>query len=377
MLKVANMSMEEARKQVMSQVEKDMESETAKLIESRLEEARDTAEEQSREIILQSIQRYASDHTSEHTTSAVDVPSDDMKGRIIGREGRNIRAFEKATGVDVIVDDTPGVIVCSAFDPIRREVAYRSMERLIQDGRIHPTRIEEIVGKVRKEINKEVLTAGKDAIMEANIRKLHQKLVELLGRLKFRTSYGQSILQHSLEVAFLSQVIAGQLGLNEQMARRAGLLHDIGKAVDHEVEGGHPEIGADLLRRYHEREEIINAAAGHHNDVEATTPYTPIVLAADAISASRPGARRESLERYIQRLEKLEKVASEFEGVSSAYAIQAGREVRVIVDPENVDDHLAQKMAHDIALQIEEEMEYPGEVRVTLIREVRCVDYAR
>lgn len=377
LLKVAGLTQEEARKMVLEQIAHDVELDAAKLIERRLAEARETAETESREIILQAIQRYAADHTSDHTVSAVDIPSDDMKGRVIGREGRNIRAFEKATGVDVIVDDTPGVVVCSSFDPVRREVARRSLEKLIQDGRIHPTRIEEVVAAVQKDVNKEILNAGKNAMMEANIRSLHPKLVELLGRLNFRTSYGQNVLKHSIEVGYLSQVIADQLGLNGQIARRAGLLHDIGKAVDHEVEGGHPQIGADLLKRYGEKEEVVNAAGGHHGDIQASSPYTPIVLAADAISASRPGARRESLERYVQRLEKLEAIATAFEGVKSAYAIQAGREVRVIVDPENVDDRLTQKIAHDIAKRIEEEMEYPGEVRVTIIREVRCVDYAR
>lgn len=377
LMKVANLSMEEAKRLVLERVEKDIEIDAAKVIERKLEESRETAELQAREIILQSIQRYASEQTCDHTVSAVDIPSDDMKGRVIGREGRNIRAFEKATGVDVIVDDTPGVVVCSAFDPVRREVARRSLERLIQDGRIHPTRIEEVVATARNEITKEIQQAGKNAMMEANVRSLHPKLVELLGRLQFRTSYGQNVLQHSMEVAYLSQVIAGQLGLNGQIARRAGLLHDIGKAVDHEVEGGHPQIGADLLKRYGEKPEVINAAAAHHGDIEAESAYTPIVLAADAISASRPGARRKTLERYVQRLEKLEGIATAFEGVKSAYAIQAGREVRVIVDPENVDDRLTQKIAHDIAKQIEGEMEYPGEVRVTLIREVRCVDYAK
>jgi ribonuclease Y len=371
------MGVEEARRQLLEQVEKDMEQETARLVDRRLDEAREQAETEAREIILQAIQRYAAEHTSETTVSAVDIPSDDMKGRVIGREGRNIRAFEKATGVDVIVDDTPGVVVCSAFDPVRRAVASRAMEKLIADGRIHPTRIEEVVANVRKEVNKEIQQAGKDAMLESNVRSVHPKIAELLGRLKFRTSYGQNVLQHCLEVGYLSQVIADQLGLNGQIARRAGLLHDIGKALDHEVEGGHPQIGADLLKRYGEKDEIVNAAAAHHGDVEASSAYTPIVLAADAISASRPGARRESLERYVQRLEKLEGIATAFEGVKQAYAIQAGREVRVIVDPENVDDRLTQKIAHDIAKRIEEEMEYPGEVRVTLIREVRCTDYAR
>jgi ribonucrease Y len=377
LMKVANMNQEEAQKHLLAQVERDIEGEAAKVTERTLEEARENAETEAREIILQSIQRYASEHTADSTVSAVDIPSDDMKGRVIGREGRNIRAFEKATGVDVIVDDTPGVVVCSAFDPVRREIARRALEKLIQDGRIHPTRIEEVVASCQKDVTKEIQQAGKDALVESNIRGLHPKLVELLGRLHFRTSYGQNVLKHAIEVGYLAQVIADQLGLNGQLARRCGILHDIGKAVDHEVEGGHPQIGADLLKRYNEKAEVIDAAAAHHGDVEAGSVYTPIVLAADAISASRPGARRESLERYVQRLEKLEGIATAFEGVKQAYAVQAGREVRVIVDPENVDDRLTQKIAHDIAKRIEEEMEYPGEVRVTLIREVRCVDYAK
>jgi len=377
LLKVANLSQEEARSLLLAQVEREMEGETAQLIERKLEEAKETAEEKGREVIITAIQRYAAEHTCEATVSAVDIPSDDMKGRVIGREGRNIRAFEKATGVDVIVDDTPGVVVVSAFDPVRREVARRALEKLIQDGRIHPTRIEEIVANTEKDIKKEINQYGKDAMVEANMRGLHPKLVDLLGRLHFRTSYGQNVLRHSIEVSYLSQVIAEEVGLNGQLARRCGLLHDIGKAVDHEVEGGHPQIGADLCKRYGERKEVINAAAGHHGDVEAVSIYTPIISAADAISASRPGARRETLERYVQRLEKLEEIANSFEGVKQSYAIQAGREIRVIVDAENVDDRLSAKVARDIAKRIEDEMEYPGEVRVTVVREVRAVEYAR
>ncbi len=377
LLKIANLSMDEAKNLLLARVEKDMQQDMAALVEKRLEEARDKAETEAREIIIGAIQRYAAEHTSEATVSTVDIPSDDMKGRVIGREGRNIRAFEKATGVDVIVDDTPGVVVVSAFDPVRRETARRALEKLIQDGRIHPTRIEEVVANCEKEITKEIQEYGKQATVEANIRNLHPKLVTLLGRLHFRTSYGQNVLRHSMEVAYLAKLIAEELGLNGQIARRAGLLHDIGKAVDHEVEGGHPEIGADLCKRYGEKEEVINAAAGHHGDIKASSVYTPIVLAADAISASRPGARRESIERYVQRLQALEAIATSFEGVQTAYAIQAGREVRVIVDAENVDDRLSAKIAHDIAKRIEDEMEYPGEVKVTLVREVRCVEYAR
>jgi len=377
LLKVANLSMAEARNILLGRIEKDIEQEAAQLIQKRLAEAKENADGQAREIIITAIQRYAAEHTCESTVSAVDIPSDDMKGRVIGREGRNIRAFEKATGVDVIVDDTPGVVVVSGFDAVRREVARQSLEKLIQDGRIHPTRIEEVVAATEREVNKQVYEYGKEAMTESNVRGLHSKLIALLGRLHYRTSYGQNVLRHSVEVAYLAQVIADELGLNGQLARRCGLLHDIGKAVDHEVEGGHPQIGADLCKRYSEKGVLVNAVAGHHGDVEATSPYTPIVSAADAISASRPGARRETLERYIQRLEKLEGIATSFEGVTQAYAIQAGREVRVMVDASSVDDRLSGKVARDIARRIEDEMEYSGEVKVTLIREVRHVEYAR
>jgi ribonuclease Y len=377
LLKVANLSTEEAKELLLARVEKDMEKETAQLIQRKLEEARETAEAQAREIIVSAIQRYAAEHTCDTTVSTVDIPSDDMKGRVIGREGRNIRAFEKATGVDVIVDDTPGVVVVSAFDPVRREVARRSLERLIQDGRIHPTRIEEIVSSTEKEVSKQIVEYGKQAALDANVRGLHNKLVELLGRLHFRTSYGQNVLKHSMEVAYLGQVIADLLGLNGTLARRCGLLHDIGKAVDHEVEGGHPQIGADLAKRYGEKDEVVNAIGAHHGELEAASIYTPIIAAADAISASRPGARRETLERYVQRLRKLEEIAMTFDGVKQAYAIQAGREVRVIVDADNVDDRLSAKIAHDVAKRVEDELEYPGEIKVTVVREVRCVEYAR
>jgi ribonucrease Y len=377
LMKVANLSVDEARSIVMGQIEKEMEKDTAQIIQKRLEQANETAETEAREVIISAIQRYAADHTTDATVSTVDIPSDEMKGRVIGREGRNIRAFEKATGVDVIVDDTPGVVVVSAFDPVRREVARRSLERLIQDGRIHPTRIEEVVSNTEKEVAKQISEAGKKATLDANIRGLHNKLVELLGRLHFRTSYGQNVLKHSMEVAYLSQAIAEDMGLNGALARRCGLLHDIGKAVDHEVEGTHPDIGADLCKRYGEKDDVVNAVCGHHGDAVAKSPYTPIVAAADAISASRPGARRETLDRYIQRLQKLEEIARSFEGVQQAYAIQAGREVRVIVAAEAVDDRLSAKMARDIAKRIEDEMEYPGEIRVTLVRELRCVEYAK
>jgi len=377
LLRVARLSMEEARATLLETIAKDVEIDAGQLIERKVNEAKETAEQEAREIVGTAIQRYAAEHTCDSTVSTVDIPSDDMKGRVIGREGRNIRAFEKATGVDVIVDDTPGVVVVSAFDPVRREVARRSLERLIQDGRIHPARIEEVAAETEKEVNQQIIQAGKKVCVEANVRGLHGKLSQLLGRLQFRTSFGQNVLRHSVEVAFLSQMIADDLGLDGEMARRAGLLHDIGKAVDHEVEGGHPQIGGDLLKRYGENSVIINVAVGHHGEGDNHDLYTAIVSAADAISASRPGARRETLDRYIKRLEKLEEIASDFEGVKQAYAIQAGREVRVIVDAGSVDDRLATKAARDIAKKIEEEMTYPGEIKVTLIRETRCVEYAR
>ncbi len=377
LMKVANMSVEEARNQLLEEVRNEIEHEADQLVQRRLEQAEEEAETRSREIISTAIQRYAAEHTCESTVSTVDIPSDDMKGRVIGREGRNIRAFEKATGVDVIVDDTPGVVVVSAFDPVRREVARLGLERLIRDGRIHPGRIEEVIAETRKEIDRHIADLGKQALVDANIRGVHAKLLNLLGRLHYRTSYGQNVLKHSMEVGYLSQMIAEEIGADGRLARRCGLLHDVGKAVDHEVEGGHPQIGADLCKRYGERDEVVESAAGHHGEVETKFIYTAIVSAADAISASRPGARRETLQRYVQRLEKLEAIATAFEGVKQAYAIQAGREVRVLVDAENVDDRLSAKVARDIAKRIEEEMQYPGEVRVTLIREVRCVEYAR
>jgi ribonuclease Y len=347
------------------------------LIQRKVEETTEAAEDKSREIITTAIQRYAADQTCEATVSTVEIPNDDMKGRIIGREGRNIRAFEKATGVDVIVDDTPGMIVVSGFSPVRREVARLSMEKLIQDGRIHPSRIEELVGQTKKDVNHKILQIGKDASVETNVRGLNNKVLSMLGALSYRTSYGQNVLRHSVEVAFLAQVMCDELGLDGSIARRAGLLHDIGKAIDHEVEGNHPTIGVNYLKRFSESAIILNAVAGHHGDIPADNPYTPLIAAADAISASRPGARRETLERYIKRLEQLEEIAGSFKGVESAYAIQAGREIRVIVSANEVDDAAAMKIARDIAKKVEDEMTYPGEIQVTLLREVRCIEYAR
>ncbi len=377
LLKITAMGMEEAKALLLQRLEDECEHEMSGLIQRKVDEAAETADEKSREIISSAIQRYAAEQTCEATVSTVEIPNDDMKGRIIGREGRNIRAFEKATGVDVIVDDTPGMIVVSGFNPVRREVARLSMERLIQDGRIHPSRIEELVGQTRKEVNTKILQIGKDAAVETNTRGLSNKVLSLLGALSFRTSYGQNVLRHSVEVSYLSQVMADELGLDGTVARRAGLLHDIGKAIDHEVEGSHPVIGANYLKRFNESGVILNAVEGHHGDVPPNNPYTPLVAAADAISASRPGARRETLERYIKRLEKLEEIATGFKGVENAYAIQAGREIRVIVSADQVDDEAATKVAREIANKVEQEMTYPGEIQVTLLREVRCVEYAK
>ncbi len=377
LLKITAMGMDDARELLLKRLEDECEHEMSAMIQRKIEEANETVEEKGREVISTAIQRYASEHTCEVTVSTVEIPNDDMKGRVIGREGRNIRAFEKATGVDVIVDDTPGMIIVSGFSPVRREVARLSMERLIQDGRIHPSRIEELVAQTKKDINAKVLQIGKNAAVEANVRGLSNRVLSLLGALHYRTSYGQNVLRHSIEVAFLSQIMAEELGLDGTIAKRAGLLHDIGKAIDHEVEGGHPEIGANFLKRFNESPIILNAVAGHHGDVVATNPYTPLVSAADAVSASRPGARRETLERYIKRLEKLEDIAGSFKGVENAYAIQAGREIRVIVNAEKVDDEAVMKIARDIATKIENEMAYPGEIQVTLLREVRCVEYAK
>ena len=377
LLKITAMDSESAKELLLKRLEDECEHDMSALIERKVEEANEAANDKSREILSTAIQRYAAEHTCDVTVSMVDIPNDDMKGRIIGREGRNIRAFEKATGVDVIVDDTPGVIVVSGFNPIRREVARLSMERLIQDGRIHPSRIEELVAQTKKDINAKVLQIGKAAAVETDIHGLSNRVLSLIGALNYRTSYGQNVLRHSVEVAFLSQAMAEELGLDGAIARRAGLLHDIGKSIDHEIEGGHPEIGANFLKRFNESPIILNAVEGHHGDIQPDNPYTPLVAAADAVSASRPGARRETLERYIKRLEQLEDIATSFKSVENAYAIQAGREIRVIVEADKIDDDAAMKMARDIANKVENEMTYPGEIQVTLLREVRCIEYAK
>ena len=374
---ISGLSADQAKEMLLHRLEDDCAAECSEIVRRTVEHTQEEAKEKSRQIILTAIQRYAAEQTSDHTVSSVAIPDDAMKGRVIGREGRNIRSFEKATGVDVIIDDTPGVVVVSCFDPVRREIARISLEKLVIDGRIHPARIEEIVVQVTKEMEEELLKIGKDAAVEANLPNLPKPILPMLGRLHYRTSYGQNVLKHSLEVAYLCQVMAAELGLDANLARRAGFLHDIGKAMDHEQEGGHPLIGKEFLKKFNEAEAVLNAAEGHHGDVPPTTVYTPLVMAADAISASRPGARRESLERYVKRLQDLEQVAMQFEGVRQAYAIQAGREIRVIVDAKMIDDKISAKVARDIAKKIESELTYPGEIKVTLIREVRSVEYAR
>jgi ribonucrease Y len=368
----------QAEKLLMERLERELSATIAARLQKHEEQLRQASEEQSRRILATAIHRYAAEHTCDTTVSTVDIPSDDMKGRIIGREGRNIRTFEKCTGVDVIVDDTPGVVIVSAFDNIRRETARLALTKLIQDGRIHPSRIEEVVAETQAEMEKHILEVGKQAVQEANIVSLHEKLVQLMGRLKFRTSYSQNVLQHSLEVCHLCGMMAEELGLDGRLARRCGLLHDIGKAADHEMEGGHPKIGAQLASRYGETsKDVLHAIAGHHDDVTIDHIYTVLVAAADAISASRPGARRETLEKYVKRLEELEAVASGFPGVEHAYAIQAGREVRVIANAAQTSDSDAIRVCHDIAKAIEEQLHYPGEIKVTVVRETRAVEFAR
>ncbi|MDX2036027.1 MAG: ribonuclease Y [Isosphaeraceae bacterium] len=375
--RLAGMSRDEARELLLNRLEQELQHEVGGLVLAYDQQLKDTCRTKAREIIIQTIQRYAASHTAETTVSTVDIPSDDMKGRIIGREGRNIRAFEKATGVDVIVDDTPGIVIVSGFDAVRREIAKISLEKLIQDGRIHPTRIEEIVAETQEEMDRLIRQIGREAAQEANVPALHEKLLDLLGRLKFRTSYSQNVLRHSLEVAYLTGMMAEELGLDGALGRRCGLLHDIGKAADHEMEGGHPLIGAELTKRYGECREVVHAALGHHDDIRIEYPYTVLVAAADAISASRPGARRETLEKYVRRLEELETLACGFPGVEQAYAIQAGREIRVIADSGRLDDAATAKLCRDIARAIQEQLTYPGEVKVTVLRETRNIEYAR
>ncbi|MDA7979874.1 MAG: ribonuclease Y [Pirellulales bacterium] len=377
LMSISGLSRDEAKSMLLTKLESELQQEAGALILRHEKELSERCDAKAREMLVTSMQRYAAAHTAETTTSTVDIPNDEMKGRIIGREGRNIRAFEKATGVDVIIDDTPGVVIVSAFDMVRREVARIALEKLIADGRIHPSRIEEIVAETEAELESVLQKTGEEAAQEADVQGLHPKIIHLLGRLRFRTSYSQNVLRHSIEVAFLTGMMAEELGMDGALARRCGLLHDLGKAADHEMEGGHPKIGADLLKRYGENKDVVHAAFGHHDDIRIDHPYTVLVAAADACSASRPGSRRETLERYIKRMEELESIATNFKGVQQAFAIQAGREVRVLANAKEADDATAAKICRDIAKAFEDQLTYPGEIKVTVIRESRFMELAK
>lgn len=374
---ISGLSHDEARDLLMEEVEKEARSDAAILAKKIESEAKAKADKTAKEIIAQTIQRCAADHVSENTITVVNLPNDEMKGRIIGREGRNIRALENATGIELIIDDTPEAVILSGFDPVRREIARIALERLILDGRIHPGRIEETVNRARNEIESQIREEGEQACFDTGIHGLHHELVSLLGRLKYRTSYGQNVLKHSIEVANLAGIMAAELDGNIKVAKRAGLLHDIGKAIDHEVEGNHVDIGVNLLKKYREKKDIIHAVEAHHGDVEATTLEAVLVQAADAISAARPGARTETLVSYVQRLEDLERIANSFEGVEKSYAIQAGREVRIMVKPEIINDEGMFLLSKDIAKKVENELEYPGNIKINVIRETRQVEYAK
>ncbi len=375
--RIASMSQDEARQVLVSRIEKEAYHDAAVLVREIESNAKEEGEKKARNIISLAIQKCAADHVAETTVSVVTLPNDDMKGRIIGREGRNIRALETATGVDLIIDDTPEAVIVSAFDPVRREVARLALEKLILDGRSHPARIEEMVEKAQKEVENQIREAGEQAVFETGQHNIHPELVKLLGRMRYRTSYGQNVLKHSIEVSHLAGVMAAELGADVQTAKRAGLLHDIGKAVDHEAEGTHVTLGAELARKYRENPDVIHAIMAHHNDVEPNTVVAVLVQAADAISAARPGARRESLENYIKRLEKLEEISNSFNGVEKCYAIQSGREVRVMVKPDDITDAGTLVLAKEIAKKIEREMEYPGQIKVNVIRETRAIDFAK
>ena len=374
---ISGYTTEQAKQELLDIVEEEITQEKANKIREIEAKLKEDSNKMAREIIGFAIQKCAADHTSETTVSVVELPSDEMKGRIIGREGRNIKTLENLTGIDLIIDDTPEAVVISGFDPLRREVAKRALEKLIDDGRIHPAKIEEVVEKAKEELQEEIKSEGERATLETGVNNLHPDLVKLLGKLKYRTSYGQNVLNHSIEVSNLARILADELGLNSKMARRAGLLHDIGKALDHDMEGTHVEIGVDVLKKYKENNLVINAVEAHHGDVEPTSIEAVLIQAADAISASRPGARRETLEAYIKRLEKLEEIANSFEGVDKSFAIQAGREVRLIVKPEKVSDAEMVIMAREVAKRVENEMEYPGQIKVNVIRETRVSDYAK
>ena len=375
--RIAALSKDDAKQILLSQVEKEISTEKAKIIREENQRAKEESNKNAQEVISYAIQKFAAYHTSEKTVSIVNLPSDDMKGRIIGREGRNIKALETLTGIDLIIDDTPEAVILSGFDPLRREVARIALEKLIDDGRIHPAKIEEMVEKAKEELAQIIKDEGERAALETGVHNLHPDIIKLLGKLKYRTSYGQNVLSHSIEVSNLARIMAEELGLDAKRARRAGLLHDIGKALDHDMEGTHIQIGVDILKKYKENPLVINAVEAHHGDVEPQTMEAVLVQAADAISASRPGARRETLEAYIKRLETLESIADSFEGVEKSFAIQAGREVRIIVKPDRINDDQMTVLARDVSKRIEDEMDYPGQIKVNVIREKRVVDYAK